>query len=277
MKKYTILILILISIYYQKVECRLAPSLNYNYFDKTNDIILAIDLKSTFYLGGVGAYDELTLLKLSAGERFQSNKNSIIYDLGLVSYQTIIRIPILKDKSNKDFNSEVVYDLPKEYSTFLTFSYQGLSFKNTGIYNKEINWSSIGVDLLYKKFQKTHLYTKLSFIASASTIENNRNYFSDIDSAYKREFCFSTKVSSFSKLLLTDFSAVRLEAYYRNFYNDLNQKEIACSLGYEFDFSRFIVNTQIGYTIYGVTNKWKDFGSVNIGLTYVIVKDNTIY
>jgi hypothetical protein len=278
MKKPIILILVFISIFIQKVECRIAPSIDYEYFDKTNDILVSIDLKSSIALGLFGIADELTLLKLSAGERFVNGNGSLIYDFGLLSYQSLIRIPIIKDVPYYDDSYGGYHELPPDYSTFLTFSYQGLSIKNTGIYNKDYNWSSAGMDIQYKKFkQNTHFYTKLSFMVSANTLENNSNYFSDIDSAYKKEFCFSTKVSSLSKLMFKDFTTLRLEAYYRRFYNHLNQKEIGVNAGYEFNWLDFIVNPQIGFTSIGSNNNWKGFCFINLGLTYVIVINNTIY
>lgn len=271
MKKYTLIIIILI-LSYKNAECGFVPSINYKYYDNTNSLLLSFDLKSRFSLGEYGVFDEFTVLKLSAGEKLEKDKFSFIYDLGLFSYLSLIKIPLIKNKHFDYNNHGQLYDLGNDYTTFLTFSYQGLSFTNSGIYKKDYNWFSLGVDILYKKFKpKNHFYSKLSFIASANTLENNRNYFKDIDSSYKSEFCLSSKLSSLSKLMLKDLSTLRLEAYYRNFYNYLNQKEAGITFGYEnMIIPGFILNSQIGYTIYGANNKWKNFGSFNVGLSYLI-------
>jgi hypothetical protein len=267
------LAIILLLILQQSAKSDIVPSITYKTFENTNNMLISLDLKATRTIEGIGTFDELTLLKLSSGARLYNGKTKLLYNLGLVSYQSLFRIPIIEENNR---NSDAIdtynwrnYYLENGYSTFLSFSYQGLSFDNTSIYKKDYNWSSLGIDLIYKKFDLTHFYTKLSFVVSANTIENDINYFNGIDSIAKKEFCLNSKISSITKCIFKDFSSLRLEAYYRNMYNQLHQKEIAVNLGYEFTLNNgIIINPQIGYTVYGISNNWKDFYTFHLSLAY---------
>ena len=260
----------------QNSNCDYLPSINYTYFEKTSNLSVSVDIKTAFLLDQFGAFDEMTLLKLSGGIRLSSDRSSQIYDIALLKYQSLFRLPIIKDKSFNVLDSNNLgkpkYYLKDSYTTFLSLSYQGLSFTNSGIYNKDYNWSSVGVDILYKKFKtNNHFYTKLSFITSASTLENNPNYFSDIDSINKSEFCFSTKISSISKLLFGHYSTIKMEVSYRDIYNYLKQKEICAMIYYEyFHGTGLILNAQLGYSSYGTCNIWKNYSYLSVGLAYRI-------
>lgn len=267
------LAIILLIILQQSAKSDIVPSITYKTFENTNNMLISLDLKATRTIEGIGTFDELTLLKLSSGARIYNDKSTLLYNLGLVSYQSLFRIPIIEE-NNRDTNVIDLwafsgYYLENGYSTYLTFSYQGLSFDNTSIYKKDYNWSSLGIDLLYRNFDVTFFYTKLSFVVSANTIENDTNYFNGIDTSAKKVFCLNSKISSFTKYIFEDFSFLRLEAYYRNMYNHLHQKEIAVNLGYEFRLNNgIIINPQLGYTVYGISNKWKDFYTFNLSLAY---------
>jgi hypothetical protein len=167
--------------------------------------------------------------------------------------------------------------LDYNYCTFITFSFKGPEISNLGIYEKDYNWSSVGIDLLYNyqeiSIETPSFYSRFSYIFTPSTIQNNRNYFSNIDSSLNTKFCLETKLLNTTKLSTynndvdNDFI---LETYYCNFYNGLKQYEFSTSLKYRrYSYKTpLIFSCQLGYLRYGAKDKWNDMIVFNLGLGY---------
>lgn len=263
-------------IQFQKGESQIGTSINYQFTGISNDAYLAFDLLADPG-GGFGVYDEFNILKLRSGVRKTKNieKLSYLYDFSLIDYVSFYRIPIIKNGFGALLLDGPI--LNWDYSTFITLSYKGPEISNLGIYEKDYNWSSIGIDLLYKYWKpslETPLfYSRFSYIFTPSTIQNNRNYFSNIDSSLNTKFCLETKILNTTKLskynndVDNDFI---LETYYRKFYNGLKQYEFSTSLKYRrYGYKTpLIFSCQLGYLRYGAKDKWNDMLVFNLGLGY---------
>lgn len=276
MKKLSYLFVLLI-LFNLNLFCQLSTSINYQYKNLDNGLTFSISNYINKSDRNLAVADEFSIFKLGSGVRKvdQVLPMNYIYDFEFISYYSFLRIPLIKS-NNVDTNI-LYYEgrpiLSDSHNTFLTFSYKGLELSNLGIYHKYFNWSSVGVDLLYKDFEieKTSLkfYSRFSYILSASTIENSKNYFEEIDSSFESQFCFNTKIMNTTKLRMGYSGEIKLETYYAMFYNDLKQNEFCSSLKYSYFTNRDIdIYAQLGYMLYGANGKWKNLGTFNLGLSY---------
>jgi hypothetical protein len=275
-KNITILSIFIFLILFQKGECLNGPAVYYEHTRFVDNAYLAFDLLADSG-GGFGVFDEFNILKIRSGVRKTKGieELSYLYDFSLVDYVSIFRMPIVKNEFVGLILDEPI--LNWDYSTFITFSYKGPEISNLGIYEKDYNWSSVGIDLLYKHWKPSLatslFYSRFSYILTPSTIQNNRNYFSNIDNSLNKNFCLETKILNTTKLskhshdIDNDFI---LETYYRKFYNGLKQYEFSTSLKYKrYSYKTpLIFSCQLGYLRYGVIDKWNDILVFNLGIGY---------
>jgi hypothetical protein len=271
MKKYFILILFLLCSIINDIYSQINTSAEFLYNSKSKNILISAEPVGNWsYFDCFGILDDYQFCKLSSGIRMKNKETEWIYHAKLLAYKPYYRIPMIRSKhykpNNGNFDGNV---LPDNYNTFLTLSYQGLDISNDDIYKKDYKWSSLGVDLLYKDFgSKSLFYSRFSYIISATTIENDLDYFSEIDSSNRAKFCIESNIKNTTKLLLNWKSEIKFEAYFRNYYG-LNQKEIAFNIGYKYiSGSRFSYSTSVGYKTFGTLGRWNNLPTFDAGFTY---------
>jgi len=276
LKDIAILTIFIFLMQFQKGECLNGPAVYYQHTSFVDDAYLAFDLLADPG-GGFGVFDEFNIIKIRTGVRKIKNIEELnyLYDFSLVDYVSIFRMPIVKNEFGGLMLDGPI--LNWDYSTFITLSYKGPEISNLGIYEKDYNWSSVGIDLLYKywkpSLETSLFYSRFSYILTPSTIQNNRNYFSNIDNSLNKIFCLETKLLNTTKLSKYSHDMDNdyiLETYYRNFYNTLKQYEFSTSLKYKrYGYKTpLIFSCQLGYLRYGAKDKWNDMIVFNLGLGY---------
>lgn len=275
MKKIIFFMIIIIA-FSSRLNCGLTGSLNYSHNPIDDCVLTSIDYGRSLNITGYGADDGYRIYNFGSGISINQGKVVLAYDLSIFSYLALYRVPLkpkIKDQNDQNF----VYDLDEHIlhdgPTYLTFSYKGPQLCNIGIYQKDFNWSSVGIDFLYKSSKKYEFYTRFSYIIAASTIQNNMDYFTDIDVTNKTNFCLDMKIKNSTNLWIPFYNSSewKLETYYRMILNDSKQKELGVNLKYEYrDFFPTLLNTQIGYIRYGANDNWKNIFKCGIGISYVL-------
>jgi len=278
-KNIVILAIFIILILFQKGESQICTSINYQFIGKSNDAFLAVELPGVTRFVEFGVYDEYNCFKIASGARKTNNDAHIvpIYNIKFIDYISFLRIPLIKDEGNNTNSCAKL--LKPSYSTFLTLSYEGTEISNMSIYQKEFNWSSVGIDLLYINnkisFNNPSFYSRFSYILTSSTIQNNPNYFSNTLGLENTSFCVNTKLINTTKLTLHKNSVnydIIFRTYYRQLYDNLKQYEFGSNLKFRYyDYrSPIVFDCQLGYLRYGIKTKWDDIVTFNLGLTYYL-------
>jgi len=275
MKKIIFFIVLFIIAFSIKSNCGLTGCLNYSHNPIDNCFLASIDLRRVTDNQSYGVYDELKVVNLMSGIRIQKEVMNYVYDFSILSYLAFYKIPLEPIFNTQEYPNMDSHDLD-DGPLYLTFSYKGPELSNNGIYQKDYNWSSLGIDFLYKHFQANDFYTRFSYIVTTSTIQNNMDYFKNIDVANTTKLCLDMKIKNSTNLFLLAYdksSELKLESYYRMIFNDSKQKELGISMKYEYHASRyFFINSQLGYIRYGISDNWKNLIWFNLGLSYHIIR-----
>lgn len=276
--KITIIFLLLIILQSIRLQCDLTTCINYSHNPIEESLLASIDFGRRTTVGSYGVYDGFRKFDLASGIRIVNSNIIYAYDFSIFSYLALVRIPLNQGIWNPD-DPNFKYDFDdhdlNDGPAYLTFSYKGPQLSNLGIYKKDYNWSSAGIDFLYKNFNWNEFYTRFSYIVTVSTIQNNMNYFADIDITNKSKLCLDMKISNSTNVFFTDknWSELKLESYYRMIFNDSKQKEIGVNLKYEYQaWFPFFINSQIGYIRYGANDNWKNLFKIGIGMSFAILQ-----
>ncbi|MEI6091544.1 MAG: hypothetical protein WCR42_13905 [bacterium] len=259
-----------------KLNCDITTNLNYAHNNIEDRILGSINYGKSTSVDSYGVYDGFRIVNLTSGISINNKTISYAYDFSVFSYLALYRIalnPKIKDQNAPGF----VYDFDDHYlndgDTYLTFSYKGPELSNIGIYSRDYNWSSVGIDFLYKNFKWKEFYTRFSYIVTASTIQNNMDYFSDIDVSNKAKFCLDMKINNSTNLLFVEScpSEFKLESYFRMIFSNTLQKEMSVNLKYEYGkLFPLGINSTLGFTRFGSKNNWNNLVMLNIGISYIL-------
>lgn len=271
--KIIIFFMIFIIAFSVKSNCGLTGCLNYSRNPIDDYFLASIDLRRQVDRESYGVFDEFKALNMTSGICLRNNKMNYAYDFSILSYLAIYKISLQPIFSTPEYPNLDSHDL-NDGPTYLTFSYKGPELSNVGIYKKDYNWSSVGIDFLYKNFKRNYFYTRFSYIVTASTLQNNLDYFTDVAVTRNSKFCWQMKLKNSTNLFLTTYkidSELKLESYYRMIFNESRQKEFGANLQYNYIPSYdFMINSEIGYIRYGINNNWKNLFKFGLGFSYVL-------
>ncbi len=255
------------------LQCALTTSLITHFDHIENNFLVSMQNHELRKPRNYGISDGFNLFQIITGVNQDANNITFAYDISVVSYKSFIRFSL---NSNIEDPNEIVFidelegnDLFRKGNLFLSFSYAGPKLSNLGIHSKEYNWSSFGVDLLFADLDWKYLYNRFSCIFSPTTIQNNMEFYKDINVSNKTRFCLYMKLNN-TLSYLNHRSEWKLNSYYRMSFIGLNQKEIGIDLKYNYNiFYQLSLNAQVGFIRYGSSNEWKNLFNCGIGITYI--------
>jgi hypothetical protein len=273
--KKIIFFMIFIIAFSAKSNCGLTGSINYSHNPVDDYFLASIDLRRAVDSQSYGVYDEFKVVNLMSGIRLQNEEVNYVYNFSILSYLALFKIPLKPIFNTQEYPNMDDHDL-NDGPAYLTFSFKGPELSNIGIYKKDYNWSSIGIDFLYKNFEANDFYTRLSYIVTASTIQNNMDYFTDMNVVDTTTLSLDMKIENSTNLLLNTrhrMSELKFKTYYRMIFNDSQQKEVGINLQYNYLPSwDLVINSQIGYIRYGAMGNWKNLFRFGLGISYQFIR-----